>query len=145
METLQLDRKRQILIYIILATIPCYCLGMAVLQGSKWFLARGTTTPTPDLSETAAIITLTAMPTITGTIPNTPTPTVTLTPSWTPSLTFTPFMTPTRTITNTPQPPTITPSQTASLTPEPPTLTPTETLIPSVIPAISDTPVTPNP
>jgi hypothetical protein len=147
MESIKFDRKRQILIYVILATIPCYCLGMAVLQGSKWFLAKGTTTPTPNLTETGAAETLTALPTSTGTITATYTPSITPTPSWTPSQTFTPFRSPTYTITNTPLPPTDTPSPTPSLTPEPPTdtpsVTPTET--PSLTPEISETLVIPAP
>lgn len=127
MELLKLNRKRQILLYVILATIPCYCLGMAVLQGSRWMQDKGTTTPTVDLTGTDFALTLTALPTSTGPITATFTATITLTPSWTPSQTFTPFRSPTHTITNTPLPPSHTPTPTTSYTLEPPTETPSLT------------------
>lgn len=135
------NRIRSFLIIAIVATIPCYCLGLAMLQVDS-FLNRPTRTPTNTYTPT--ITGTTAPPTDTP-VPATGTVTVTLTPTltFTPSLTFTAFLTPTTTITLTPSPP---PPTLTNTPPPPPTLTPTSTptlapptLTPSPTPTLTPT------
>src|SRR5574338_1006168 len=89
------NRTRSLLIFIIAATIPCYCLGLGTIQVQNW-LSQPTRTPGPTATFTAtgtlAPPTQTSVPP-TGTVTLTATPTLTFTPS----LTFTPFLTPTPT------------------------------------------------
>ncbi len=92
---------RTILVVIILATLPCYCLGYFVLQKAQAQLKKGTNTPTSTLT-----ITVTNQPTFTGTLSQTvtltPSQTGTATETFTPTVTRTRFMTPTRTSSRTP-------------------------------------------
>ena len=138
-------RRRLILISIILATIPCYCLGgIAVMLAPD---SSVTATPTempilatatqplqiPTSSPGPAIISATPSntPTITPSPTNTSTPTFTpsITATWTAtytltaSLTFTPSYTPSLTFT-----PTETFTPTPSFTPVTPSNTPTPTI-----------------
>ena len=125
-------RLRVILSLIILATIPCYCVGLVLVRASKSLVAE----PTATLSSTATtgaspsptqFSTHTIAPSLTAT-PSTPTSTASLTPTvfstWTPTATLshTPTTpnTATFTPTNTQAPPTIT----VTITPIPPTDTP---------------------
>ena len=110
-------KVRTILIYVILATIPCYLLGMIVLWiGNS---AKNQPTATPTLGVTATldiwggsptntlppIPTYPETPTETPTTALTPTPTATyFIPSNTPTLSATPSMTPTNTETLLPPP-----------------------------------------
>ncbi len=146
-------RIRYILIAIILATLPCYCAGLFMVNQARTIAARPTATITLTPSQPPS-------PTQTGTLPptasNTPTlaaTTATQTPSQTPSPTGTATTTPTATETptpspspsptdttvppsDTPVPPTDTPTPTATDTPIPPTDTeipPTQTLPPTVV------------
>jgi hypothetical protein len=134
-------RLRAILIIIVLATIPFYCVGlvaiMVVPDGGKIDQTPTFTvspTSTFNLSVTPVLNTLTpsltstntATPTQTGT--PTITPTLFVPPSWTPSITSTPTWTMTFTLV----PPTATFTSTSTLTdtPVPPTPTATETPTP---------------
>jgi hypothetical protein len=133
-----------VLVSIIVATIPCYCIG-------GWALARGfpagpapavvatatsrpllpTVTPLPPTPTTVPLVT----PTPTETLEPTPTqgPTATETPTATPSL---PTETPTSTETVTvPPEPTLTPTGTAT-----PTWTPTDTPMPTSTATATSTP-----
>jgi len=105
-------RIRKILIIIIVATLPCYCLGFVVMQ-----VGRELTKPTvpPTLTETFAPPPATNTPTVVTTVFTLPTATETPTPTvtWTPTLTFTLFIPPTRT----------------------PTIAPTDTPVPTDTPA----------
>src|SRR5512146_1833625 len=97
-----LARRRLILIAIVLATIPCYCLGgialmLAPQPGSVTPTATPTDTPTPTATGTTTP-TITSSPSPTGTV--SPTPTITLTPT----VTNTPFVPPTFTFTASPTP-----------------------------------------
>ncbi len=108
-------KLRSILVYIILATLPCYLLGMIVLWIGN--TAKDRPTPTPTLAVTATsdiwggqptntlppIPTYPIIPTETPTITVTFTPTATyFIPSNTPTLSPTPSLT--ATITDTPEP-----------------------------------------
>jgi len=110
-------RIRSVLIIVILATIPCYLLGLLILWISNGTRSEGTPTPTItfEVSEPTVFMTATLpVPTLifdTATITSTPTisltPSATKTytiPSSTPTITFTPSNTPTPTDTNTPEP-----------------------------------------
>lgn len=101
---------RQILGIIILATLPCYCLGFFALSAGRT-IRVGTHTPTPSITVTSSVT-----PTATRTRFVFPTATPSLLPSqtWTPTETFTPFIPPTMTPTRIP-PPTVEP--TATITP----------------------------
>src|SRR5512146_914693 len=94
-----LARRRLILIAIVLATIPCYCLGGIALlfapqPGSK------TATPTPSDPPTVTETSIfTSTPSLTPTTTETPTETPTITS--TPTETLTPFVPPTNTPTAT--------------------------------------------
>lgn len=124
-------KLRSTLLMVILATIPCYCLGVGLLFINEAQSNRPTATITSSATFTQTVST---------SAPQVASPTASFTPTitrtWTPSMTFTPFRTPTRT--ETPEP-----SKTATPTLEPPTDTPipptdtaaptnTETLIPAV-------------
>jgi len=112
----QIDRTRLILGILILATIPCYCLGSILLWNVK--LEREQKTPT---------VTATNEETNQGLI----TPSLTL-----PIPTLTSTLTPTQTATFTP---TVTYVIPATQTPSPsPSLLPTNTTVPS--PTLTDTP-----
>ena len=132
-----LARRRLTLFIIILATIPCYCIGLVAIS-----LAPDnspTATPSPTFAATATVPSLTFSPdpsiftqTPSNTPTVTPTPTDTNTPTYTPSVTATEtvFVPPTDTATNTmtfTPSPTWTPSSTPSRTPTPPN-TPTATI-----------------
>jgi hypothetical protein len=114
------DRKtriRSILIIIIIATIPCYLVGIVALKvGQQVQTGAQTATPTLTLTQTPPPAATEITPT--EFVTRTPTVTSTATVTWTPSVTYTPFIPPTRTETPTP----------------PPTNTPTETSIPSQTP-----------
>lgn len=127
-------RTRSILIFIILATIPCYCLGFVLLQVGTNARERPAT----------------ATPTVTGTIQPSDTPaaaspspiifpsaTISLTPTvtWTPSMTPTLFQPPTRT-------PSLTPTETMVPTATD-TLVPTATWTDTPTPTQTDTPTNP--
>jgi hypothetical protein len=135
----RLARRRLILISIILATIPCYCLGVVAVM-----LAPDTSpvaSPSPTFASTATDafpLPSATLSIVTGTITNTLTmtssPTDTLTPSYTPSVTstLTVFVSPTDT-------PSVTPSFTPSRTYKP-SSTPTWTFTPSRTPSPTNTP-----
>ena len=112
-------RTRTILVFIILATLPCYCLGLVILQIGR---ADQQPTATPTLTRTATrqvsspMPVLTDTPFSTATVTETPTATITRTPN----LTLTAWVPPTRTPTNPPTP-------TLAATPLPDTPTPTAT------------------
>ncbi len=133
-------RLRVILIIIILATIPCYCVGLVAIMvapegGGSEFTPTSTLSPTPtfNLSLTPVLNTLTPSmtPTFTLTPTQTGTPTITPTnfipPTWTPSdhayanvnqygnihPSYIHFHS-TSTPTETPVPPTLTPTETAT-------------------------------
>lgn len=122
----QTSRTRSTLIIIILATIPCYCLGLVVLLvGREIQKASNLPTATPSPSNTPVVIqtlpaTITPFQFPTETQTSTPTLTVT------PSQTLTPFLPPTRTATQTPTM-TIEPTVTSTPTEAPPTPTMTPT------------------
>jgi hypothetical protein len=138
-------RIRYMLILATLATLPCYCLGLVVLQVNRnrppevtptlthTVTATATITLTPYITLTptsTATITQTATITETGTETQTPTITETPTETTTPTISETPSPTATATPTDTP-PPTRTPTPTGTPTPtqtEPPTETMTLTL-----------------
>lgn len=117
------QRLKSTLIVIILATIPCYLLGLVIVWVGNSIKAR--TTPTPVI--TSANVTITpeyASPTLPQPSAifdtSTPTPTETVGPSPTPSATY--FI----------------PSSTPTLTPTP-TYTPTVTFTVTATPSPSDT------
>lgn len=115
-------RIRFVLIAIILATFPCYCAGLALVQ------LAGQGTPTPAATYTPAWMkpvtpTLPLLVFPTSTPPLLP-PTLTLPPTGTPTSTSTPTSTPTWTPT-----PTDTPLPTFTLPPIP-TQPPVDTLPP---------------
>jgi hypothetical protein len=139
-------RTRRTLLMIILGTLPCYCLGLIVLQVGQMLLNSPTATPTqttPKVTATHARASITPVFTGTATLymsPTvTPSPTITLTPSITATFflpaTKTPTLTPTVPTDTPPPPPTFTFTPSVTL-PPPPTATftvgPSET--PSPIP-----------
>lgn len=109
-------RIRTILIAIIIATIPCYCLGLALLR-----IAGDASKPTPTALPTqpppTAVVEV-ATPTFTEVPPPTmtPLPVIVPTETWTPTMTFTLLVPPTRTpLPETPTPePTLVPTDTPS-------------------------------
>lgn len=101
-------RTRILLVIAILATLPCYCLGVIVLQFAPVHNLT-TLTPTPTSTETltptatqTSTPTHTPFPTFTPTLTPTPTSTRTTTPTATSTSTFTPTLTPIETTTTTP-------------------------------------------
>ena len=120
----QRSRLHTTLLVVILATIPCYLLGLVVLWVGKAAIAARTATPTPTV-EASAILP-----------ENTPTA-LTATPTvFTPTITETPTATPTFTVTAT----YFIPSSTPSITPRPTnTNTPTNTPVPTYTPVTIDT------
>ena len=138
-----------VLLAVIVATIPCYCIGVYVLtQGlPPAFLPKAQPTPTPlDPTPTANLPTPTPVPDTpvpTETIESTPTqmPTLTATPTETVTAVPTETETPTSTLTPTEEP-SATPTEEPSATPTATeTLAPTETPVPTATntPAISGT------
>lgn len=129
------SKTRSSLLFIILATIPCYCLGFVVLRSCQPVSRQPTPSPSP--IQTTALPQIQS-PTSTFTQPVliiTASQTPTITQTWTPTLTLTPFSTWTRTIT-----PTVTDtSQPPTHTNTPP---PTDTSIPNT-PTPSSTPTSP--
>lgn len=128
-------RRRLVLLTIILATIPCYCVGVIAITLAPDSSATATPSPTFANTATQPSPTLFLSPTleiITGTVTdtptNTPTSTFTLTPSVTPTVTSTPTDL---------MPPTDTPTNTATFTPS---YTPTATYTPSRTPTSTNTP-----
>lgn len=130
-------RVRYFLLLIIIATLPCYCIGFVALRlapnpdqrATPTLLQLITRTPTP--GGPTAVVTFGPIPTQGTQI--TVLPSLTLTASWTPSATPSPTVTtsPTPTITPTS---TLTPTVTRTLTPPPsltPTFTPTQTEVPT--------------
>jgi len=119
-------RVRYILITIILATLPCYCIGLVLVGTAGTREDQITNTPSTSPTRTATISltvppTRTLHPTVSKTLQtSTLTPTGTATPTSSPTATFsdTSTATATPTLTETPVPPTDTP-------------TPSETLIPT--------------
>ncbi|HNR47540.1 MAG TPA: hypothetical protein PKO03_10740 [Anaerolineaceae bacterium] len=117
-------RTRSTLVLIILATLPCYCLGFIVFQVGQ-ALQKTPLPPTATLmAPTETLLGPTAVLTLTSTPLNFPTFTVSPTPTitWTASITYTPFLPPTRTMTTTPtltQSPTHTATSLPSSTPTP--------------------------
>ncbi|MDX1377431.1 MAG: hypothetical protein R3307_01180 [Anaerolineales bacterium] len=135
----QLARRRLILLSIILATIPCYCLGVLAV------MLAPDTSPTASPSPTFASTATDAFPPptstlsiVTGTM--TDTPTITASPTDTQTPTYTPSVTSTETVLASP---TDTPSVTPSFTPShtfTPSFTPTRTSTPSRTPSPTNTP-----
>lgn len=131
-----------LLIAVILATVPCYCLGGWALSQDFRLIPTPTPTFTPTATHTPVppTATPTATSTPTATLPPTPTeepsPTVTHTP--TPTETVTPTATATETATATATVPTPTPTETATATLTP-TATPTETATATVTPTATAT------
>src|SRR5687768_18342188 len=79
------------LIWIILGTIPCYCLGFILFSLAPGPVT-GTITPTMTITGTPPTATVSSTPSIlTGTITNTSTFTATPTTTLTGTITFTPF------------------------------------------------------
>jgi len=145
-------RRRMTILAVIIATIPCYCVGFIALSIAP--NTRITPTPTvtlsaseisPTVSATTAVFTTTITPTFTitstSTVTVTPTATVSFTPfppiTFSPTFTNTPTHTATFTVTNT-----FTPSATFTITPSP-TFTPTvtNTPTPSTTPSPTLTPL----
>ena len=144
-------RRRLTLTVIILATLPCYCIGWIAMTLAPDKIQLTPTVTQTDISGTTATGTLSIQtPTIsltplivTGTITNTATFTPTATPTMTNTLSPTPFQPATGTYTSTYTPsPTITPSFT--FTPSPTnSFTPTASFTPqSVTPSITSFPTT---
>jgi hypothetical protein len=114
------SKLRTILLYVILATLPCYLLGMIVLWIGNTVKAQGTITPTvaattevpwggEPTNTLPPIPTYAASPTITPTITTTPSPSATYfipsnTPTISPTSSATLSATPTITETVTPTP-----------------------------------------
>lgn len=120
-DPINLTKLRSILIFIILATLPCYLLGLIVLWIGNSIKNQPTATPTLEVTATqeqyynGPTTTLPPIPTSPGFPTQTPTITVspTLTPTFLiPSNTPTVSVTPTLTMTITE-----TPTQTATETP----------------------------
>ena len=118
-----------LLIAIILATVPCYCLGGWALSQDFRLIPTPTATFTPTATYTPVPPTATPRPTSTPTATLSPTPTQEPSPTITPTPTSTETATPTATITETATPTaTITETATPTATTSPtPTLTGTAT------------------
>lgn len=134
------SRVKSTLLIVIIATIPCYLLGLIVLWVSNG--VRDRTTPTPGITETAFVTQpqpTAGEPTLPVPTAQFPTATFTLTPSITPTLTATrTYVIPTAT-------PSDTPTATFTMMPLP---TETDTPVPEITagtgaPVITDTPPTP--
>lgn len=117
-------QTRRNLVLLILATLPCYCLGIVLLNISQVAGRPLTPTPTVTLTQRTPRRTSTPGPTDTQIVFPTATLTPTVTITWTPSVTYTQFVPPTRTVTPTPEF-TETPSPTIVVAPLEPTETPT--------------------
>ena len=126
------NHLRVTLVVIIIATIPCYCLGTLALWNANRVRSSVTPTATLDLTGTPPFI---ISPTHTLPIQSpTVTQTGTATQTFTPTITY--VLPPTKTLTPSPSPQpsiTIEPTSTSTSTPEP---TATDTS------AVSDTPET---
>lgn len=126
------SRVKSTLLIVIIATIPCYLLGLIVLWVSNGVLDRATATPTitatAEINEPQTTIEKPTLPVPTAQFP---TATITLTPSITPTLTLTrTYVVPTATPSDTP---------TATLTETPtPIVVSSDTPIP--VPTLTDTP-----
>lgn len=127
------QRIRRILLIVILATIPFYCLGFVVLWGATRLKKQNSVTSTSTQAATITSMITQTPPTLIyfPTQTNTMTPTITLTHT----VTSTPTKKPTRTATPTDTAtfiptftPTFTPPSTETPTETPPE-TPTETLV----------------
>ncbi len=138
------NRRRINIIAVILATIPCYCIGWlawtvtppkvtatptATISLVNTATPQGTPTPLNGSTNTPNWLTATFTFTPSVTLPSSPTSSVTPAPSWTPflppTLTYTPSWTPippSATYTSSPVPPSNTPIP-PSNTPVPPTAT----------------------
>jgi hypothetical protein len=148
-----------LLIAVILATVPCYCLGGWALSQDFRLIPTPTVTFTPTATYTPVPPTATPRPTSTPTATLPPTPTQEPSPTITPTPTSTGTATPTATTTETATPtatttptPTVTGTATATVTPTgtstetptatvtptgttaPPTATPTHTVTPTTTP-----------
>lgn len=144
------NKLRSTIIVVILATLPCYLLGLIVLWIGNSVKNQQTITPTTTLTATidpwAGISTATLGPIPTNPGIPTITPTLTLTPTETATYFIpsnTPSLTPTNTATSTQtKPATITPTK--SMTPSP-TATEqiTDTPTPSETPVVTETETTP--
>lgn len=129
------NRIRKVLLYIILATIPFYCLGFISLRllTNRRISGTATSTTTPTITST-----ITATEEIPSTQTRTDEPTATQTRTRTP--TISPEPSETRAPTNTDIPPTEPPTD----TPVPPTELPSDTPIPEETqPATPDPALTP--
>jgi hypothetical protein len=102
----RLDQRtsiRTILLIVTLVTLPCYCIGLVIIQKVQGQLKNGTLTPTSAYSLTLTVKPLvSSTPSLTSTITPTPTTSGTPTITRTPTTTRTRFLTPTRTSTRTP-------------------------------------------
>ncbi|HUT18184.1 MAG TPA: hypothetical protein VM366_03415 [Anaerolineae bacterium] len=148
-----------LLIAVIVATVPCYCLGGWALSQDFRLIPTPTATFTPTATYTPVPPTATPHPTPTPTATLPPTPTQEPSPTITPTPTSTGTATPTATTTETATPtatttatPTLTGTATATVTPTgtstetptatvtptgttaPPTATPTHTVTPTATP-----------
>jgi len=117
------SRTHIIILIVILATIPCYCLGLFLLWGTGKMDGNGVTAATGTLSVEGNIVVPTEAPAISSVSTTTLTLTPTITVTFTHTITYVipPSETPTPTCTYTP---------TASETPTPTatfTLSPTST------------------
>ena len=134
-------RVRYILITVILATLPCYCVGLVLVgtAGTRENQITHTPSTSPTRVTTISLTvppTRTLNPTVSKTLQTyTLTPTGTVTPTSSPTVTFTGTSTSTATptLTETPIPPSDTPTPSETLMPidtATPTIeTPTETAI----------------
>lgn len=108
-------RLQSTLLAIILATLPCYLLGLVVLWVGNAAIVSKETTPT--VTESIPVLPVDATPTLPATATGIPEPTTTLTPTITSTFTVTPTY----------ALPSVTPSHTLEILP-------TETLLSSEIP-----------
>lgn len=117
------SRVKSTLLIVIIATIPCYLVGLIVLWVSNG--VRDRVTPTPTITVSAQLtqpMATTAAPTLPVPTVQFPTATSTLTPTITPTLTLTrTYVIPTSTPSNTP---------TETATPTPTSIIATDTPVP---------------
>lgn len=118
-------RTRTILALVILATLPCYCIGLIMLRSAN---NAAQITPTATFTISPSATQPLEIPVATTAVPPTAVLTETPTPTWTPSITPTPFRFPT-----------LTPSYTPTFTLTP-TVTPTFTFTASAVPSDTPTP-----
>ena len=127
------QRLYVLLVGIILASVPCYCLGFAAISQAPPEETPTPTTPieTHQVTPSTSVPEINATPTSTATETITPTstrfspPTPTITTTFEPTETYTPTFTPTFTLTPSP---TNSATPTATITPTPsPSSTPTST------------------